>query len=131
MVKVIKIASLISVFCLGLTQIQAIGAINFIVNQASEKFEILSNDPSTPDDNESKFLIYINEGTLNIKYDKPSELTNGEVIVYNLLGQELIRKRLESITLNQVFLTVQNTCYIVKISYSGKVHTQKVVPSIQ
>jgi hypothetical protein len=83
-----------------------------------------------PDNNsDTKFVLYITDGILNIKYGKPQELTNGEVIVYNLLGQEIVRKKLETIPVNQITLSVQNTCYIVKISYSGKIHTQKVIPS--
>lgn len=83
-----------------------------------------------PDNNtDTKFVLYITDGILNIKYGKPQELTNGEVIIYNLLGQEIARKKLETIPVNQVPLSVQNTCYIVKISYSGKIHTQKVIPS--
>jgi hypothetical protein len=86
----------------------------------------LVNSDSNPD---NKFVLYIADGMLNIKYNKPAELANGEVIVFNLLGQEIIRKRLEINTLNQVTINTKNTCYIVKISYSGKIHTQKVVPS--
>lgn len=82
-------------------------------------------------DDENKFTLYISQGTLNIKYDKPNELINGEVIVYNLLGQEITRKKLENSNLNQISLQVQNTCYLVKISYSGKVHTQKVMISAE
>jgi len=87
--------------------------------------DLINNDNNT----DSKFILYIADGTLNIKYNKPMELINGEVVVFNLLGQEITRKRLEVSTLNQVPLSISNTCYIVKISYSGKVHTQKVVPS--
>ena len=82
-------------------------------------------------DDENKFTLYISQGILNIKYDKPIELINGEVIVYNLLGQELTRKKLENSNLNQITIQVQNTCYLVKISYSGKVHTQKVMISAE
>lgn len=82
-------------------------------------------------DDENKFTLYISHGILNIKYDKPIELINGEVIVYNLLGQELTRKKLENSNLNQITIQVQNTCYLVKISYSGKVHTQKVMISAE
>ena len=82
-------------------------------------------------DDENKFTLYISQGILNIKYDKPIELINGEVIVYNLLGQELTRKKLENSNLNQITIQVQNTCYLVKISYSGKIHTQKVMISAE
>lgn len=91
----------------------------------STNAELLNAD----DINDSKFEVYINDGILTIKYNKPAELANGEVIVFNLLGQEVARKRLEVSPINQIPLSVQNTCYIVKISYSGKVHTKKVVPS--
>lgn len=81
---------------------------------------------SVPED-ESKFKLYISEGLLNIKYEKPSELLNGVVFIYNLLGQEVSRKKLETIEINQISMPTQNTCYIVRINYSGKVYTQKVI----
>lgn len=80
---------------------------------------------------ETKFVIYVNDGTLFIKYGKTNELINSEAVVYNILGQEITRKKLEAINLNQISIPVQNTCYIIKISYSGKVHTQKVMVSNQ
>jgi hypothetical protein len=83
---------------------------------------------SAPEE-ESKFTLYINEGFLNIKYDKPNELANGEVFIYNLLGQEIARKKLETIAINQISIPNQNTCFIVRINYSGKVYTQKIVVS--
>jgi hypothetical protein len=76
---------------------------------------------------EKKFLIYVNQGYLQIRYNKPQELINGEVIIYNLLGQEVTRKKLETITTNQINIPVQNTCYLVRINYSGKTYTQKVI----
>ncbi len=80
-----------------------------------------------PDD--SKFTIYISDGILFIKCSKPQELANGEVFVFNLLGKEIVRKRLESNDINEISIPMQNTCYIVRINYSGKVYTQKVIPS--
>jgi hypothetical protein len=79
------------------------------------------------DDN--KFTIYISDGILFIKYAKPQDLTNGEVFVFNLLGKEIVRKRLENNDVNEISIPLQNTCYIVRINYSGKVYTQKVIPS--
>lgn len=113
----------------------------FAVNTTNLPKEILSRSLSAlyqnnyesvvNTDDENKFTLYISLGILNIKYDKPIELINGEVIVYNLLGQELTRKKLENSNLNQITIQVQNTCYLVKISYSGKVHTQKVMISAE
>lgn len=84
------------------------------------------NSFSNPEE-ESKFKLYISEGILHIKYNKPNELLNGEVIIYNLLGQEVSRKKLENIDINQISMPTQNTCYIVRINYSGKVYTQKII----
>lgn len=113
----------------------------FAVNTTNLPKEVLSSSFSSlyennyesgiNNDDENKFTLYISQGILNIKYDKPIELINGEVIVYNLLGQELTRKKLENSNLNQITIQVQNTCYLVKISYSGKVHTQKVMISAE
>ena len=91
---------------------------------AWEKFSISSLSQI---EEENKFILFINDGMLNIKCNKPGELLNGEVIIYNLLGQEMLRKRLETSILNQVVLPLQNTCYIVKIHYSGNVFTQKII----
>lgn len=81
---------------------------------------------SNPEE-ESKFKLYISDGILNIKYDKPNELLNGVVFIYNILGQEVTRKKLETVDINQISMPTQNTCYIVRITYSGKVYTQKII----
>jgi len=100
--------------------------------QGNGNSDIFNNTSSlSTEDNENKFILFIKDGTLTIKYSKPSELINGEVLIFNLLGQEITRKKLESIAINQVNIPIQNTCYIVKINYSGKVHTQKVVVTVQ
>jgi hypothetical protein len=135
MKKLYQFLSFTGLFCAGLFIINMTATAslpgNTVVEQSVSWFKSsVNSDLINPDDNsDSKFILYIADGILNIRYNKPSELANGEVIVYNLLGQEITRKRLEIITINQVPLSVQNTCYIVKITYSGKVHTQKVLPS--
>jgi hypothetical protein len=96
-----------------------------IVEFKASDFSVVSSD------NENKFTLYINEGILYIKYSKPLDLLNGEAVVYNLLGQEVTRKKLENNNINQVTLPLQNTCYIVRINYSGTVYTQKVIASAQ
>jgi hypothetical protein len=82
-------------------------------------------------DENNKFTIYMSQGLLNIKYNKPNDLLHSEIIVYNLLGQEVTRKKLEPVTINQISIPIQNTCYIVRINYSGKVHTQKIIVSAE
>ena len=94
-----------------------------IVELKASDFSYVSSD------NETKFTLYIDEGTLYIKYPRPQDLLNGEAVIYNLLGQEVARKKLESSNINQIALPLQNTCYIVRINYSGKVYTQKVIAS--
>jgi hypothetical protein len=91
--------------------------------------EVETVNAATFASDDNKFTIYISDGTLYIKYAKPQELINGEVFVYNLLGKEITRKRLENNDVNEIPIPVQNTCYIVRISYSGKIYTQKVIPS--
>jgi len=81
-----------------------------------------------PED-ETKFTLYISDGILVIKYAKPQELVNGEAVIYNLLGKEVARKKLVNSDVNEISIPIQNTCYIVRINYSGKVFTQKVIPS--
>lgn len=132
--KFYQILPFTGLLCVGLwplgSEARASMPVNTVVEQSVSWIKASANaDLVNPDDNDSKFILYIADGILNIKYNKPFELANGEVIVFNLLGQEITRKRLEISTINQVPLSIQNTCYIVKITYSGKVHTQKVVPS--
>jgi hypothetical protein len=76
---------------------------------------------------DKKFTIFVSQGLLNIKYAKPNELLNGEIIIYNLLGQEVVRKKLEAVPTNQIAIPIQNTCYLIRINYSGKTHTTKVI----
>ena len=86
---------------------------------------------TTSDESESKFTLYIYDGILFIKYTKPQELSKGEVVVFNMLGKEVARKKLETIAINQVAVTKQNTCFIIKITYSSKVYTQKLIVTAQ
>jgi len=132
MKKILPLTILISAFFITLNlQAGIITDPNKSILESNSFLASLSSNFANPDDIDTKFVIYINGSILNIKYNKPQELINGEVIVYNLLGQEITRKRLENTNINQITLSVQNTCYIVKINYSGKVHTQKVVPTAQ
>jgi len=95
----------------------------FPVNKSFASFSV--NDSSLLES--KKFNLYINQGLIYIKYGKPQELQNGEVVVYNLLGQEVTRKKLDAAIINQIAIPIQNTCYLVRISYSGKIYTQKII----
>jgi hypothetical protein len=99
------------IFLLGI--LVSLTALNSVTNAANSfPFSTSYNNFSLSDTtllNEKKFNIFVNQGFLNIKYNKPQELLNGEVIVYNLLGQEVTRKKLEAIQTNQVLIPVQNT----------------------
>jgi hypothetical protein len=87
--------------------------------------KISISDTSSVDD--KKFILYLDQDLLFIKYNRPQDLINAEVSVYNLLGQEITRKKLEAASLNQINVPLQNTCYLVRINYSGKVYTQKII----
>jgi hypothetical protein len=78
-------------------------------------------------DTSQNFNLYISQNTLNIKCNNPMSLTNGEVVVYNILGKEITRKKLEKANLNLVALPSQVACYIVRITYSNRIYTQKVI----
>jgi hypothetical protein len=134
MIKFLQFLLIITACCFSSAKIQAgipnTEPVKTVLEQQSFMFAPSFNTVS-PEENDTKFVLYINEGILYIKYGKPQELVNGEVILFNLLGLEITRKKLENIAINQVKIPVQNTCYIVKINYSGKVHTQKVVASGQ
>ena len=84
-------------------------------------------DPDTESD--VKFTLYFSQGILFIKHPVPQELEEGEVVVFNMLGQVITRKKLENNYINQIPLPNHNTCYIVRISYSGKIFTQKIIAS--
>ena len=133
MIRSLPKVLLISLICLGFSNYKSdaksVDPEKTVLDQSSFWTANSSANTLSTDDNDNKFIIYINDGALIIKYNKPQELMNGEVVIFNLLGQEITRKKLEINILNQVTLSTQNTCYIVKISYSGKVHTQKVVAS--
>ena len=81
------------------------------------------------EDSDVKFTLYITQGILNIKYPVPQDVEEGEVVIFNMLGQVITRKKLENSILNQVTLPNHSTCYIVRINYSGKVFTQKIILS--
>jgi hypothetical protein len=115
----------ITIFILLVTAFKSVAFATNFIPATTSFFGFSVIDTSLLDD--KKFSIYVNQGYLNIKYNKPQELQNGEVIVYNLLGQEVTRKKLETLYVNQIIIPVQNTCYLVRICYSGKTYTQKVI----
>jgi hypothetical protein len=133
MVKHPKISLVLAVFVLYSTATEVLANPIPGKNGIERSSSIIENatPAATPaaDNTDIKFTTYISEGILYIKYPKPQDLSKGDVIVYNLLGKEVIRKKLECIPINQVAINSQNTCYIVKITYSGKIYTQKIIVS--
>ena len=130
--KQILLISFISIGFLLSGQVARSGGLNYYTNN-NEFFNIRGNTSTSvndPDDeSETKFNLYISQGILNIKYPVPQELENGEIVIFNMLGQVMIRKKLENSFLNQVNLPTQNSCFIVRINYSGKVFTKKIILS--
>ena len=102
----------------------ALPGVSVVENQT---WFIIENAQPQPDESEAKFTIYLSQNILNIKYTKPQDLANSEVIVFDLLGKEVIRKHLESTPLNQIPVPQQNTCFIIRINYAGKVYTKKII----
>ena len=123
----IYITLLLIISCIQTTNSFAVSPKSYIETVVFSDIEINNNVVFVVDELDAKFTIFVNQKTLNIKYIKPLELINGEVVVYNILGKEVTRKKLENSNLNQVSLPSHNTCYIIRINYSGKVFTQKVI----
>ena len=76
---------------------------------------------------ESPFNLYVNDGILIIRYNHSGDLIGCEVSVFNILGQEILHKKLDNSVTNQLSLPLKNTCYIIRITYSGNVYTKKII----
>ena len=62
--------------------------------------------------------IYIKNNTENI--------IKGEVVVYNILGEEIIRKQINNTTLNKITINKVSGNYIVRVLTNNKIYSEKV-----
>ncbi|MEA3477276.1 MAG: C10 family peptidase [Bacteroidota bacterium] len=79
--------------------------------------------PGNPDNLGLK--IYSYQSDLMISLSNPVDV-EGYVMVYNMLGQALIREKLENSSLNRIPLPVNNSPVIVKLLINGQVHVKKL-----
>jgi len=57
---------------------------------------------------------------------KNTNIIEGHALVYNMLGQPLIRKKLENKSINRIALPVNNTAVIVRLLINGHVYSRKI-----
>jgi hypothetical protein len=74
---------------------------------------------------EKAVVIYSNENSIYIRDKQDNEL-KGNVLVYNIMGQEILNKRLENISLNKIDLYTETGYYVVKVFTDEGVYSQKV-----
>ena len=80
----------------------------------------LPNDP-----NNENVTIYTHQTDLMI-FCQNAKNVEGQVLVYNMLGQPLVRTKLQNSSLNRIPLQVQNTAVIIKLILNGQIYTRKV-----
>jgi phosphodiesterase/alkaline phosphatase D-like protein len=69
--------------------------------------------------------IYTNNDNIFIYIPDPGN-ADGYVIVYTLMGQQLVNKSIESSTINRIALPVTNTPVIVKLVLNGNIYIKKL-----
>jgi hypothetical protein len=70
--------------------------------------------------------IYSYQSDLMIQYDR-SSIDDGHVMVFTLLGQPLVSRKLENKVLNRITLPVEHTAVIVRLMINGQLYTKKVL----
>jgi hypothetical protein len=74
---------------------------------------------------ENAIVIYSNENSIYIRDKQDNEL-KGSVLVYNIMGQEMLNKKLDAISLNKIDLYTETGYYVVKVFTDEGVYSQKV-----
>ena len=69
--------------------------------------------------------IYSCENSLFIRSNTEKPL-NGQVIVYNIMGQQMLNKKLEQINLNKIDLKFETGYYVVKVLIDSGIYSKKV-----
>ncbi|MBC8489539.1 MAG: S8 family serine peptidase [Bacteroidetes bacterium] len=82
-------------------------------------------EPSSIDENNQfSVRIYSNE---NIVYIQNPESTDGDIIIYDMLGREIIREKIKNKDLIRIKVTQGTGYYIVKVQSDGQLVTEKIV----
>ncbi|MEI6901014.1 MAG: T9SS type A sorting domain-containing protein, partial [Bacteroidota bacterium] len=93
---------------------------------AAERFHLHFGGPFGIDEqkNPSDFKIFSYENSVYLKNISGGNL-NGEINIYNILGQRILQKRLiDNIT--RIDLNAPSGCYIVTLVANNKIYSQKV-----
>ncbi len=85
--------------------------------QEAEEFNSLIPD--------SDLSIYTYNNRLYIKSNNEEPL-NGKVLVYNLMGQVMINKKLENNSMNSINIDAQSGYYIVRVVTDTNTYSQKI-----
>ncbi|MCD4791454.1 MAG: PKD domain-containing protein, partial [Bacteroidales bacterium] len=88
------------------------------------RFLLHFGEPSSIDENNQfSVRIYSNE---NIVYIQNPENIDGDIIIYDMLGQEIIREKIENEELIRIKLTQGTGYYLVKVQSDKQLVTEKV-----
>jgi hypothetical protein len=74
---------------------------------------------------ENDVYIYSNENSIYIKNNLQQDF-NGQVIVYNIMGQQVLNRKLDVVNLNKIDLYTETGYYVVKVFSDRGVYSQKV-----
>jgi hypothetical protein len=74
---------------------------------------------------EMPFNIYSSGNSVFVD-NKSNALLTGEVIVYNMIGQPIMRKQLSENPLTRISLNESNGCFFVKVNFGNKTYSQKI-----
>ncbi|RLD60732.1 MAG: hypothetical protein DRJ01_09150, partial [Bacteroidetes bacterium] len=74
---------------------------------------------------DNSISIYSYRNNIYIKNNSQG-IIKGEVVVYNILGKEIIRKQLNNTTLNKVTINKISGNYIVRVLTNNKIYSEKV-----
>ena len=93
--------------------------LHFMTGQGPEAEEFNSLIP------DSDLSIYTYNNRLYIKSNNEEPL-NGKVLVYNLMGQVMINKKLENNSMNSINIDAQSGYYIVRVVTDTNTYSQKI-----
>ena len=91
----------------------------------SNVISVITTYVGIPDNNVEEVNIYSYQSDLMIHYDH-SGIDDGQVKVFNLLGQLLVSEKLENKIVNRITLPLEHKAVIVRLMINGQLYTRKV-----
>jgi hypothetical protein len=85
----------------------------------------IEDQPQVATNEVENVIIYSNDHNIYIKSNNQQNLA-GNVIVYNIMGQEVLNKRLENSIMNKMELFTETGYYVVKVFGDSGVYTKKI-----